>query len=187
MMLRSFTMLALALASLPIAGKAQSVLISSYFDDPFVGPSVIKRMDPAKFGQARDGRPTLYSNRVLVTDEDFISRKDKAGVFGKFAFNPWWWQAWTNPRWDLTFPDEQRFPVFRPLRGSDNQIVLKDGLQVWIPQDLNLGYTTAFEAANAETGMQMRGSEAIANGIDDARDLTPTRFRKRANATSETC
>ncbi len=45
----------------------------------------------------------------------------------------------------------------------------------------------AFEAANAETGMQMRGSETIANSIDDARDLTPTRFRKRANATSETC
>ena len=149
MMLRFFTMLTLAIASLPIAGEAQSVLISSYFDDPFVGPSVIKRMDPAKFGQARDGRPTLYSNRVLVTDEDFISRRDKAGVYGKFAWNPWWWQAWTNPRWDLTFPDEGRFPAFRPLRGSDNQIVLKDGLQVWIPQDLNLGYTTAFEAANA--------------------------------------
>ena len=30
--------LALAIASLPIAGRADSVLISSYFDDPFAGP-----------------------------------------------------------------------------------------------------------------------------------------------------
>jgi hypothetical protein len=160
MSIRSFQILTLAIASLPI-GKAQSVLISSYSDDPFVGPSIIKRMDPAEFGQGRDGRPTLYSNRVLVTDEDVIYRKDKAGIFNKFAWNPWWWQAWTNPRWDLTFPDEERFPLFRPLRGSDNQIVLKDGLQVWLPQDLNLGNTTAFEAANA---------------VKDAADLWSGRF-----------
>ena len=43
----------------------------------------------------------------------------------------------------------------------------------------------AFETANAQTGVQMRGSETIANGIDNARDLTQSRFRKGANATSE--
>ena len=96
-------------------------------------------MDPAEFGQARDGRPMLRSNRVWITDEDFIFRKDNdTGEFTRFAWNPWP-QSWTNPRWDLTFPYEERFPLFKPLRGSDNQIVLKDGLQVWIPQDLNLG------------------------------------------------
>ena len=66
--------LALAIAILPIAGKADSILISSYFDDPFVDQAAIKRMDPSEFGQARDGRPTLRSNRVWVTDEDYISK-----------------------------------------------------------------------------------------------------------------
>ena len=150
MLLRSFTMLALAMASLPIAGKAQSILISSYFDDPFVGPPVIKPMDPAEFGQARDGRPTLRSDRVWISDEVFINKpgQDTKAYTVKFAWNPWP-QSWTNPRWDLTFPDEERFPLFKPLRGADNQIVLKEGAQVWIPQDLNLGNTTAFETANS--------------------------------------
>jgi len=86
---------------------------------------------------------------VWVTDEDHISKRDKqTGEFKPFAWNPWP-QTWTNPRWDLIFSDEERFPVFRPLRGADNQVVLKDGLQVWLPQDLNLANTTAFEAANA--------------------------------------
>jgi len=40
----SFSLLALAAACLPVAGRADSILISSYFDDPFVGPPVIKRM-----------------------------------------------------------------------------------------------------------------------------------------------
>ena len=43
----------------------------------------------------------------------------------------------------------------------------------------------AFETANAQTGVQIGGSETIANGIDDARDVTPSRFRKGANSTSE--
>ena len=162
MLLRSFTMLALAMASLPIAGKAQSILISSYFDDPFVGPPVIKPMDPAEFGQARDGRPTLRSDRVWISDEVFINKpgQDTKAYTVKFAWNPWP-QSWTNPRWDLTFPDEDQFPPFKPLRGADNQIVLKDGLQVWIPQDLNLGNTTAFETANS---------------VKDAADLWSGRF-----------
>jgi hypothetical protein len=161
MKIRSFSLLALAAACLPVAGGADSILISSYFDDPFVGPSVIKRMDPAEFGQADNGRPMLRSNRVWITDEDFIFKADKdTGIFTKFAWNPWP-QSWANPRWDLTFPDEDRFPLFKPLRGVDNQIVLKDGLQVWIPQDLNLGNTTTFETANS---------------VKDAADLWSGRF-----------
>src|SRR6516225_4170614 len=105
MKIRSFSLLALAAACLPVADGADSILISSYFDDPFVGPPVIKRMDPAEFGQGKDGRPTLRSNRVWITDEDFIFKKDNTGQFIKFAWNPWP-QSWTNPRWDLTFPDE---------------------------------------------------------------------------------
>ena len=34
-------------------------------------------------------------------------------------------------------------------RGPDGKIVLRDGLQVWLPQDLHRGMTTVFEAANA--------------------------------------
>jgi len=148
-LLAGISSLALAIASLPVAGWADSVQISSYYDDPFVDQSVIKPMDPVVFGQARDGRPTLRSDRVWVTDEDFIYRKDAdSGEFKKFALNPWP-QSWTNPRWNLTFPYEERFPVLEQLRGPDNQVVLQDGVQVWIPQDLNLGNTTAFEAANS--------------------------------------
>ena len=44
----------------------------------------------------------------------------------------------------------------------------------------------AFETTNAQTGVQMRCSEAVTNVIDYARDLAPSRFRKGANATSET-
>src|SRR5215475_12143873 len=123
MRLRIFTMLALAVACLPIAGNAQSVLISSYFDDPFVGPSVIKRMDPAKFGQGPNNRPTLRSNHVWVTEEDVLSRRDKDLQYYKFAWNPWSWQEWGNLSWDLTYPYDERFPLFRPLRGPDNQTV----------------------------------------------------------------
>ncbi len=138
MLRRVFPTLALAIVFVPIGCEADNVLISSYFDDPFVTSSVIKRMHPAEFGQAKDGRPTLWSNRVWVTDDDFIFRQDKDGIFQPFAWNPWP-QSWSNPRWDLTFPGEDRFPLFKPLRGADNQIVLKDGLQVWLPQDLTSG------------------------------------------------
>ena len=168
MLLRSLTTLALAIASVPIAGNANSVLISSYFDDPFVDKAAIKRMDPSEFGQARDGRPTLRSNRVWVTDESYVYGKDKqTGEFKPFAWNPWP-QTWTNPRWDLIFSDEERFPLFKPLRGSDNQIVLKDGLQVWLPQDLNLANTTAFETANAvKDAAELWSGRFIDWGVDE--------------------
>ena len=166
-LLRSLPMLALAIACLPIAANADSVPISSYLDDPFVDSSIIKLIDPTEFAQSRDGRPTLRSNRVWITDEDVIFRKDQdSGEYVGFAWNPWP-QSWTNPRWNLTFPYEERFPLFQPLRGSDNQIVLKDGLQVWIPQDLNLGNTTAFEAVNSvKDAAEFWSGRYLAWGVD---------------------
>ncbi len=79
MLRRVFPTLALAIVFVPIACEADNVMISSYFDDPFVTSSVIKGMDPAEFGQAVEGRPTLWSNHVWVTDEDFIFRRTKTG------------------------------------------------------------------------------------------------------------
>ena len=165
-MSRSYTLLALSIALLPIAANAQSVLISSYFDDPFVSQSVIKRMDPAEFGQAKDGRPTLWSSRVRVLDADEIFRRDSNGNFIAFAWNPWP-VTWPNTRWDLTFPGEDRFPLHEPLRDAANQVVLKEGLQVWIPRDLNLANTTAFEAANsARDAAESWSGRSVNWGID---------------------
>jgi hypothetical protein len=163
---RSFILLALSIALLPLAGEAQSVLISSYLDDPFVSQAVIKRMDPAKFGQAKDGRPTLWSNHVSVADENVVFKRDTTGYFVPYAWNSWP-ATWPNPRWDLTFSAEDRFPLHEPWRDAANQVVLKDGLQVWIPRDLNLGNTTAFEAANSVSDAAESWSGRPINWGDD--------------------
>src|SRR5262245_29260110 len=129
--------------------RSAPVQISSYDDDPFVADSVIKNLDTSKFGQYWDGRPTLRSKRVWIQDENVIYRQDKeTSKYKPFAWNPWP-ETWLNPIGDLRFPNEQRFPLFTPERGSDGKIILKDGLQVWTPQDLNRGATTAYEAANS--------------------------------------
>jgi len=162
LILCAFVMLAIALMSLPVS-RAQTYLrpnpdgdrrprpmrISSYEDDPFVRESDAKRMDLSKFGEDEDGRPILSNDRVKIENEDFIYRKDTAtGEFKKFAWNPWPAPA-SNQYGDFRFPDEVRFPLFKQERDADGKIILKDGLQVWTPNDLHLGMTTTFEAANA--------------------------------------
>jgi hypothetical protein len=156
------TILALLLTNLPVT-QAQTIiapdrgglrrprpmLISSYEDDPFVRESDVRRMDPERFGLGEDGRPTLSGSLVSVGNESKLYRKDpKDGVYKPFAWNPWPWVPTSNSHGDFRFPDEERFPLHRVERGSDGKIILKDGLQVWTPNDRRLGSTTTFEAAH---------------------------------------
>lgn len=155
LILYTAALLMLALLSLP-GSQAQSVPargffipISSYKDDPFVSESVVKRLAALKFGQYEDGRLNLLSNPVLVLDEAFIYRENRdTGEFTPFAWNPWP-ETRSNENGDFSFPNEERFPLFKPERGPDGKIILRQGLQVWVPKNLNLGLTTAFEAANS--------------------------------------
>ena len=146
--------LMLVLPSLPVS-QAQSVPnrdslipISTYRDDPFVAVSVIGHIDRRRFKQA-ENRPALYSNQVEILDEAVIYREDRqTGEFKPFAWNPWP-ETRPNENGDFSFPNEERFPLFRPERGPDGKIILYEGLQVWTPNNLNLGATTAFEASHA--------------------------------------
>lgn len=156
------TILAIALASLPVS-QAQSLTIpdrgegrrllpmriSSYEDDPFVRESDVQLMDPVRFFRGEDGRPILSNNLVRIQGEDFIYRLDPAtGDYKKFAWNQWP-QPTSNLQGDFRFQDEARFPLFKVERDSDGKIILRDGLQIWTPNNLHLGMTTAFNAANA--------------------------------------
>jgi len=157
LILWGFAMPAIALMSLSVL-QAQTIpargffkLISSYDDDPFVADSIVERMSPSRFGEDEDGRPILLNNLVGVEDEPVIYRQDsETGEFIPFALNPWSPELRrANADGNFMFPVEERFPLHRVKRDADGKIVLNDGLQVWLPQDLHRGMTTAFEAANA--------------------------------------
>jgi hypothetical protein len=157
LILCQLTILAVALAALPVSqaqmapARGLFIPISSYDDDPFVADSVIERLNRWRFDPGEDGYPMLMNNRVLIEDEPVIYRQDaNTGEFNPFAWNPWLPELRkSNADGNFTFPGEERFPLHRVERGPDGKIVLKDGLQVWLPQDLHRGMTTAFEAANA--------------------------------------
>jgi hypothetical protein len=129
--------------------RPMPMAISSYEDDPFAALSVIERIDSPRFDRDDKGRLILSNGRVKIEGEDFIYRQDPAdGVYKRFAWNPW--PAPTANRFgDFKFQDEERFPIFRQERDADGKVILKDGLQVWSPNDLHLGMTTVFDAANA--------------------------------------
>ncbi len=156
-MLCKLTILAIVLTSLPVLQAQTSAVrgfyipISSYDDDPFVGDSVVEHMATSRFGEAEAGRRILRSEQVWIEDEPVIHRMDwETGRFMPFAWNPWSPElSKSNAAGTFIFPDEERFPLHRVERGPDGKIVLKDGLQLWLPQDLHRGMTTAFEAANA--------------------------------------
>jgi len=154
--------LVIVLANLPVS-RAQTftrpdrsenksfkpVQISSYKQDPFVFESIVERMSLSKFAESDDGRLTLMANPVWVQDEAVIYRENReTGEFTPFAWNPWP-ETRSNESGNFSFSDEERFPLFNPVRGPDGKIVLQDGLQLWTPNNLNLGMTTPFEAASA--------------------------------------
>ncbi len=156
------TILAIALMSLPVL-EAQTIAIagrwkgnsstpmpiSAYKDDPFVKDPIVERMAPSRFVEDVTGRLRFRSDQVDILDEAYIYREDKTtGEFKPFAWNPWP-ETRSNLDGDFRFQNEERFPLFKPERGPDGKIILKDGLQLWMPNDLNLGMTTTFEAAYA--------------------------------------
>src|SRR5438477_8645851 len=80
-------------------GLHRLVPVSSYYDDPFVRPTHVARMNLADFyhGNA-SGNPTeLAGPRVQIGNEDVIFRRDATtGEFKPFAENPWPRQGTAN-------------------------------------------------------------------------------------------
>ena len=156
LILCQLTILAIALASLPISQAQMApargffIPISSYDDDPFVDDAVVENMNSRRFDRGEDGRLVLRSDQVWIEDEPVIYRQDpKTGEFLPFATNPWPLPA-ANADGDFRFPNEARFPRHEIERDAAGKPVLDErGLQLWKPRDLRRGMTTAFEAANA--------------------------------------
>jgi hypothetical protein len=174
---------ALLVLLLPIS-KAQSIPargsfipISTYRDDPFVAASVIEQLAAAKFSLAEDGRRILWGELVTITEAAKIYRRDQTNTFKPFAWNPWPAVVGANEQGDFRFPDEARFPLFKPERGPDGKIILKDGLQVWTPLDQRLGVSTAFVAAHAtKAAAESWAGRDIVWGVNGVLDIEPHAF-----------
>jgi hypothetical protein len=154
---RAATLVAIALVAaraLPAAAGASReslVPISSYDDDPFADDAVVERMSRTRFEAGPDGRLALSSDLVAIEEESVIYRFNQTlGRFVAFAWNPWSPDLRkSNAAGNFAFPDEERFPLHRVERDADGKVVLVDGLQHWLPQDLHRGMTTVFESTNA--------------------------------------
>jgi len=129
--------------------QSSTIKISSYMDDPFVSESDIRRIDTSRIGKDENGNPFLDGDHVSMINEDFIYKRNAAGDFFKFAWNPWPKDGRANEMGNFDFTGETRFPVHEVERDADGKVLLRDGLQVWKPRDLRLGITTAFAASNA--------------------------------------
>ena len=145
---------AIGLTSLPVSSaqvstQSSSIKVSKYQDDPFVAGSYIGRVDGSRFTTDDNGHPFMSSDRVNMIGESFIYRKNPAGEFVKFAWNPWPIDGRSNEKGNFKFPDEPRFPLHEVERDADGKPVLRDGLQVWKPRDLHLGINNAFATSNA--------------------------------------
>jgi len=136
----------------------EPIPVSSNDDDPFAKASNIEAMKRTDFDVDKNGNPVgLSGNRAKVQDEDKIFRRDpRDGQYKPFAWNPW---PSVKPDANGKFVfDEPRFPPFQVERGPDGKPILKDGLQVWTPNNLKVGSATAFEAMNSAS----RASESWA-------------------------
>ena len=73
-----------------------------------------------------------------------------------------------NADGSFRFPDEPRFPLFEVERGADGRPLLRNGLQVWTPNDLHRGMTTTFEAANkVKDAVEDWSGRHLAWGVDE--------------------
>ena len=145
----AMVLLSLPVSQAQISTQSSSIKISQYRDDPFVAESFVDRIDASRFGRDASGDLLLSGNRVSLGEETFLYRKDTAGVYQKFAWNPWPQFAHSNDKGNFKFDDEVRFPLHEIERDANGQPVLRDGLQVWKPRDTQLGNTTTFAASNA--------------------------------------
>ena len=109
---------------------------------------------------------------------NFIFRLDQTtGLFKPFAWNPWPVIALANADGSFRFPDEPRFPFFEIERGPDGKPILRDGLQVWKPNDLRRGMTTVFEAANkVKDAAEDWSGRYIPWGVDGVLNIEPQAF-----------
>ena len=123
--------------------------VSSNDDDPFAKESNIEGMHRTDFDVDSKGRPTgLHGNRAAIQEEDQIFRRLPNGQYVPFAWNPWPKDIKPNADGQFVF-NEPRFPPHNPTRGPDGKVVVKDGLQVWTPNQLSIGSATAFEGMNS--------------------------------------
>ena len=183
LMLSKLMILVLALMSLPVtqlqtsAAEGPNTKISFYSQDPFVEESAIGRMDASRFDPDASGRLLLSGDRVRMNEESVIYKQDSTQVFKKFAWNPWPAYAWSNEKGNFKFADEVRFPIHEVERDADGKIVLRDGLQVWTPRDLNLGSTTTFAAAHAaRDAAEFWAGREIPWGVDNLLEIEPMRL-----------
>jgi hypothetical protein len=172
-----------ARAQAPAAALAKKtarepISISSYDDDAFVDNSVVEKISSSGFERGAHRHPILSNGRVKIEDEDFIFRADReTGEFLPFANNPWPAPT-SNRQGDFRFPREERFPLHEVVRGPDGQPILDpDGLQQWLPRNLHLGSTTAFEAANsARDAAEFWSGRDIAWGNDNLLEINAHAF-----------
>lgn len=157
--------------------KARVMPISSYDDDPFVAGANVECLADSGFARAADGSLLLSTSLVKIQDDDVIFRADPvSGDFRAFANNPWPAPT-SNTDGSFRFPDEARFPPFLAERGSDGRIVVENGLQVWLPQDLHLGMTTAFDAAiKVKQAAEDWSGRAISWGVDGLLEINAHAF-----------
>ena len=133
----------------PLPGKGLFRLLSAYREDPIVDTSAIARINAAEIGYLEDGRRVLRGLQVRIFDEPKVYRLDaETKKFVPFAWNPWP-EPTANPEGEFTFPEEERFPLFKTERGPDGKTIVRDGLQLWAKVDLHLGMNTAVAAALA--------------------------------------
>jgi hypothetical protein len=142
-------LLSLPISQAQISAQSSSLKISKYRDDPYVAEPEIDRLDASRFSQDDNGNTVLSGDKVYLGEETFIYRKDAAGVYKKFAWNPWPQYTPSNENGNFKFSDEVRFPLHEIERDANGQPVLVDGCQVWKPRNLHLGNTTTFVASHA--------------------------------------
>src|SRR6185503_20299022 len=82
-------LLSLPISQAQISTQSSSLKISKYRDDPYVAEPEIDRLDASRFSQDDNGNTVLSGDKVYLGEETFIYRKDAAGVYKKFAWNPW--------------------------------------------------------------------------------------------------
>src|SRR5262245_26154518 len=192
LILCAFATLAIALISLPVLQAQSSIVIerdrslpqrpaaiSSYDDDPFVADSVVEGLSTSRLDRSQDGRYILINNLINTEAQAVIYvSEQEAGEYVPFAWNPWAPELrMANVDGNFMFPDEERFPLHRVERGPDGKIILKEGLQLWLPQNLHRGMTTAFEAANAvKNAAEFWSERSLVWGTDGRLDINSHAF-----------
>jgi hypothetical protein len=115
LILSKLMILVIVLMSLPLSHaqtttQNDSLRISAYKDDPFVGEAALGRLNTSAFQQDNNGIIYLSNIWVYIDDEQIVYRQDKTtGEYKPFARNPWPLPT-ANDDGNFKFQDEARFP-----------------------------------------------------------------------------